>query len=93
MSFPEGSSYKFADSGCSHALRLAARAAQGQESSSHRAEREVGDAAEQHLLLRSRAKDGRPINSLQLAGVPDLRLAQPNATRAAAMLQISTSWC
>ncbi len=50
----------------------------------------VGDDAKKHVLS-IRAKDGRLINSLQLAGVPDLRVAQAQPTRAAAMLQLYLS--
>ncbi|MEO7330170.1 MAG: hypothetical protein ABI193_16465 [Minicystis sp.] len=88
MSFPEGSSYMFADSNArtlSGSLHVMAKA-----TNRHRIvpSGEVGDAADKHLLSIRVKKDGRLINSLQLSGVPDLRLAQPNATRAAAMLQI-----
>lgn len=90
MSFPEGSSYIFAEG---KARSISTTLLKLCKEGNHHGivpSGDVGDDPKKHVLS-IRADDGRLINSLQLAGVPDLRTLKDQPTRAAAMLQLYLS--
>jgi hypothetical protein len=90
MSFPEGSSYVFEAGGARSISGTLHELCKDDNHHEIVPSGLVGDDPKKHVVA-IRARDGRLVNSLQLAGVPDLRVVQQQPTRAAAMLQLYLS--